>query len=345
MSEYLISIVVPVYNVKEYLKKCVASLKAQTYAQFEVVLVDDGSTDGSGELCDRLAAHDARIHVIHKENGGLISAWKAGAGESRGAYLSFVDSDDWVDTEMLQEMAAHLTGSEREIVASDYVIERDDGSRQFVYQQLTPGTYDRKALEEQVIPELLGREQRYVTISRCMKLISRKLILDNCPYSDESITLGEDTTIMLPALLDCERLVVMDHKAYYHYYYNRESMIHKYSRGLAENVMHLMKIVNRILAEKVTDEALLADLQEKANREAVLLYLLILKNEARGNPEGYFENIRVFCNRPDVKALVRGTQVSVREPANRLLYLVLKSPTALHVRMLRLAMKVYYRRG
>lgn len=96
----LISIIVPVYNVMEYLPRCVESLRQQTYDNLEILLVDDGSTDGSGALCDRLAAEDGRIRVFHKENGGSSSARNLGIAQANGAYLGFVDSDDYVEKEM-----------------------------------------------------------------------------------------------------------------------------------------------------------------------------------------------------------------------------------------------------
>ena len=139
MQNYKISIIVPVYNAEQYLNKCVESLRNQTYQNLEILLVNDGSKDASGELCDAYAKEDARIKAVHKENGGLISAWKKGVAESTGEYLSFVDSDDWVDLVMIEEMAEHLTGDKKEIVASDYVIERDNGSSEYVWRQLPSG--------------------------------------------------------------------------------------------------------------------------------------------------------------------------------------------------------------
>lgn len=104
----LISVIVPVYKVEAYLGRCVDSLLAQTYGNLDIILVDDGSPDGSGAICDAYAARDPRVRVIHKENGGLSSARNAGIDVARGEYLGFVDSDDWVDEhtyEWLLEMA------------------------------------------------------------------------------------------------------------------------------------------------------------------------------------------------------------------------------------------------
>lgn len=343
MKNYKISIIVPVYNTEKYLKRCVDALTCQTYDHLEILLVDDGSLDGSGKLCDQLALSDGRIRAIHKKNGGLVSAWKRGLEESTGDYISFVDSDDWVDENMIEEMAAYLTGREKEIVASDYVIEREDGSRQYMWQQLPPGEYGRKAIKDKVIPNLLGWEHRYVTISRCMKLIGRRLLLENYKYSDPAIRLGEDNTIMLPCLMDCERLVIMDHKAYYHYLYVTESMSHKYDKGLYENIRQLRRITLQILKDKMEGKEL-ARMLERADQEHIFMLFLLLKNEARGNQKGYRENILAVCRSDEVRNLCRNTKVTVKDPANRLLYLVLRHPGEITVRLLRLAMVVYYRK-
>ncbi len=97
MEYPLISVIVPVYKVEDYLPRCVQSLLAQTYPNLEIYLVDDGSPDRCGILCDEFAAADSRIRVIHKENGGLSSARNAGIDVAQGEYLGFVDSDDWVE--------------------------------------------------------------------------------------------------------------------------------------------------------------------------------------------------------------------------------------------------------
>ncbi|MCM1101302.1 MAG: glycosyltransferase [Clostridium sp.] len=100
MQDPLISVIVPVYNIMEYLPRCVESVRAQTYENLEILLVDDGSTDGTGELCDRLAAEDERIRVYHKENGGSSSARNLGLEKASGEYIGFVDSDDYIDKRM-----------------------------------------------------------------------------------------------------------------------------------------------------------------------------------------------------------------------------------------------------
>jgi glycosyltransferase involved in cell wall biosynthesis len=99
-----ISIIVPVYDVEKYLKKCVDSILNQTFKDFELILVDDGSPDNSGAICDQYAEKDSRVRVIHKENGGLSDARNAGIEVARGKYLGFVDSDDFVNEDMYKQL-------------------------------------------------------------------------------------------------------------------------------------------------------------------------------------------------------------------------------------------------
>ncbi len=103
-QDCLISVIVPVYNVEQYLSRCVDSILAQTYQNLEIILVDDGTKDNSDKICDDYAARDSRIKVIHKENGGLSSARNAGIDAATGEYLAFVDSDDWIEPDMYEKM-------------------------------------------------------------------------------------------------------------------------------------------------------------------------------------------------------------------------------------------------
>ena len=102
MNDFLISVIVPVYNREMYLERCVRSIMNQTYQNLEILLVDDGSTDGSGEICERLAKEDKRIRVFHKENGGSSSARNLGIREAKGEYLGFIDSDDYIELDMYE---------------------------------------------------------------------------------------------------------------------------------------------------------------------------------------------------------------------------------------------------
>lgn len=116
----LISIIVPVYNVKLYLERCVKSICNQTYLNLQIILVDDGSTDGSGQVCDNLAEQDSRIVVVHKQNGGLSDARNAGLDIAQGEYIGFVDSDDFIEKEMYQILYNKIKNTDAEVVNIGY---------------------------------------------------------------------------------------------------------------------------------------------------------------------------------------------------------------------------------
>lgn len=122
----MISIIVPVYNVEDYLHKCIDSIRSQKYVYFELILVDDGSTDASGRLCDELASSDSRIRVIHKKNGGLSSARNVGLDVARGEYIVFIDSDDFVNEDYLQKLLHSITCNNADIAICGFLRVNND---------------------------------------------------------------------------------------------------------------------------------------------------------------------------------------------------------------------------
>ncbi|MDD6812335.1 MAG: glycosyltransferase family 2 protein [Lachnospiraceae bacterium] len=115
----LISIIIPVYNVEKYLTRCLESVVAQTYSNLEIILVDDGSTDNSGKVCDKYQEIDSRIKVVHKKNGGVSDARNEGIDEACGEYIAFVDSDDWVTRNYIENMYAILVKNSCDIAICD----------------------------------------------------------------------------------------------------------------------------------------------------------------------------------------------------------------------------------
>ena len=121
----MISVIVPVYNTEKYLDRCIQSILAQTYSNFELLLVDDGSTDSSGAICDKYAEQDSRVRVFHKVNGGASTARNMGLDNAKGEWIAFVDSDDWIDVEMLNSLMLHH--DQADIVVSDFYLHSHSG--------------------------------------------------------------------------------------------------------------------------------------------------------------------------------------------------------------------------
>lgn len=343
IEKYKISIIVPVYNAEAYLKDSIESLMNQTYRNMEIILVNDGSKDESGRICDELAKKDERIRVIHKENEGVTSTWTRGALEATGEYLNFMDSDDWVDPCMIEDMQSHLTGTQREIITCDYVIEKGEKGQQYSWQGLAPGEYTGELLKEKVRYHILGEENRCITFSRCMKLYSRELVIRNLKFCDREVRMGDDSLMVIPAVLDCERIVVLDHKAYYHYRYVETSIVHGYDKDMFHNMQLLKAATVRIVEEKYLPEEK-EIMRKRVEQEYIHMLLLVLKNESRGNPAGYRKNIREICKLPETRRAVKENPIAVNENSNKLLYAVLRHPDHLMISLLRLAMILYYSR-
>lgn len=191
MSQPLISVIVPVYKVEKYLARCVESIRSQTHENLEIILVNDGSPDRCGEMCDALAAEDSRIRVVHKENGGLSSARNAGLDVMTGDYVGFVDSDDWIEPDMYGTLLRLISTSGLRIAACGMVADHRDG-RSFYTNPAWP-TDRREAVFtlEEALVELTKHEK--ITNSVCDKLFHRSVF--------ESIrmtvgTVNEDFEIM-----------------------------------------------------------------------------------------------------------------------------------------------------
>ena len=125
-NKNLISVIVPVYNVELLLDRCVSSITNQTFTNLEIILVDDGSTDGSGMICDLWSDKDTRVKVIHKKNGGLASARNAGLVLASGNYISFVDSDDWISPEMLRILYEKINLNNADIAVCNYYVAKSE---------------------------------------------------------------------------------------------------------------------------------------------------------------------------------------------------------------------------
>ena len=335
-----ISIIIPVYNTAEYLDECMKSVLEQTFRDIEIMLVDDGSTDGiSPGMCDDYAQKDNRVKVIHKENGGLTSAWIEGVIEATSDYVSFLDSDDWIDTDMMEKLYEHVDSSfaQSQIIAGNYIVEKA-GERRKETQGLEPGVYMGAALDE-IRKNLQGNEVRPVTMSRCMKLISRKLILDNIKYCNPTIRMSEDVNITLPSLCDCKRLVILKDAYFYHYRMVADSMIHGYNPGLLDNLELTDKTFREILHDKKIINA-----DHQMDREFVLILLLILKNELRCEEKDTVKRVRGIYLREDIRKKILETPVNISGMANRLLYFTIRHPNAFMVTFSRLIITAYDKR-
>lgn len=190
------SIIVPIYKVEKYLRQCVDSILAQDYTDYELLLIDDGSPDACPAICDEYAAKDARVKVVHKANGGLVSARKAGAELAQGEYVLNVDSDDWIEAGYLTRIDSAIADSrDADVIAWGYT-SAGDGERKEIRHKLSEGLYTESDLEKVREIYLYDRYEKgtvcdsvVITITKAVK----RELYRKCQLSvDARITKGED---------------------------------------------------------------------------------------------------------------------------------------------------------
>ena len=188
MDSEVISIIVPVYNVEKYLNQCLNSITNQTYKNLEIILVDDGSTDTSGSICDEYAKRDARIKVIHKENGGVSSARNVGLNIATGNYIGFVDSDDWIELNMYEFMIKKMQECKVDLVRCSHVKELDGNSiisKEYFNEE---GIYDLNTNRKEILSAFINAKLNgYLPLI----IVKREYALSIQPLN-ESVAMRED---------------------------------------------------------------------------------------------------------------------------------------------------------
>lgn len=209
-----LSVVIPVYNVEKYLDKCVESIVNQTFKDLEIILVDDGSTDESGKMCDEWTEKDTRIKAIHKINGGLSSARNAGIKQAKGEYISFIDSDDFVELDMYATMIEALDRTGKDIASCGRIVDLwgEREKREFSLKS------ERIFSKEEAIEEVLLL--RYIDVSACDK-VYRCTLFKQIMYPEGKIS--EDAAVIFE-ILDASNGVVHVGKTFYHYIYRKNSI-------------------------------------------------------------------------------------------------------------------------
>ena len=274
MNNILVSVVVPIYNSEVFLDKCIQSIINQSYKNLEIILVNDGSTDTSGIVCDQYADNDDRIKVIHKSNGGLVSSRKTGLNLSTGDYILYIDGDDWIELDLVEHYIDQILKFKADIVVSSHIVNLE-GRTDTYKNSLPPGVYNKNQLKSIIYPKMLytGNFSQFGIFSYSWgKLYRREILLENQLRVDEDITIGEDALCLYPTLLDANILVILE-QPYYHYRQRADSLI-KTLRTI--EISKMEKVYNglkKVFYDKDVLDIMLPQLQY------YLLSLLIINTE------------------------------------------------------------------
>lgn len=259
----MLSIIITVYNIESYIEECLKSVSAQSYKEIEIIIINDGSTDGSGEICDSFALLDKRIRVIHQENHGLVYAREIGIIEAQGEYLTFVDGDDWIEKNMYAEMLAEVQGED--LIASGILVNVKDGKSYEVNNIFGEEIYthdDLKNLKRRFIFDYKNRAQAPMNSSVCNKIFRTEILKKILPYADYDLQYGEDFVLVSKYVYHCNSIRIMN-KAFYHYRYRLNSMINSKNDDYLFDLNKIWKATNTYFKELENGEVYLEQIKQK----------------------------------------------------------------------------------
>ena len=272
MTNPKISVIVPVYKAEHYLARCVDTLLAQTFDDFEAILVDDGSPDNRGAICDEYALKDKRVRVIHQPNAGVSMARQKGLDNARGEYVIHADPDDWVEPDMLKELYAKAKEEDADMVICDFYAHYGE---KVVYERQQPSSLDHNTVLCDMFKHLFG--------SCCNKLVRRVCFLKFDIHFSEGVSFCEDLLIN-STLLQHNIKVAYLPNAFYHYdcCINSNSLVRKKTSATFEKDKRLILLFEKALSGSVV--------VEKAKSH--MSYLLLLRAF-----EGHFFSSREYRRR------------------------------------------------
>lgn len=273
-SNPLVSIIIPIYNSEAFLDKCIQSAINQSYKNIEVILVDDGSIDSSGEICDNYSSVDNRVKTIHKTNGGLVSSRKTGLLASTGEYVLYIDGDDWIELDVIKNYVDQVIKHNADVIVSSHIVNLE-GREDILMNSLPSGVYDKEALKSIIYPKMLytGKFAQFGIFSYSWgKLYRKEILLKNQLNVDENITIGEDALCLYPTLLDTNTLVISEQPGY-HYRQRADSQMKTLRKIEISKMQKVYDDLKNTFSEKGVLDIMLPQLQY------YLLSLLIINTE------------------------------------------------------------------
>lgn len=241
----MVSIIIPVYNAEKNLRRCLDSVVNQTYRDIEIIIVDDGSTDGSGAICDEFALKDSRFHVIHQKNGGVSVARQTGLDAIRGEYFIFADADDWVDAQMVEELYFYAVNSNADVVICDFYIETKMGWE--YSSQFFPINTTNNDLIKKILGSLHGSCWNKLIRTDCIKQVT---------FSPSDLSFCEDE-LFIVRVLNTNVKVIHYGKAFYHYCLTKNSLSNSHNMNMFISVQKEIDELDKILDSEIKEECLI----------------------------------------------------------------------------------------
>ena len=286
-----ISVIVPVYNVEQYLERCVDSITNQTYKNLEIILVNDGSTDNSGQLCDELAKKDDRIRIIHKRNGGVSETRNLGIRESNGKYITFIDSDDVVSVKMVEELYSNLLKNDADISVGNVIHNYNINNIYF------DGSNNDILLwnNEEALKEFL--KAKITSFYPVAKLFKKNIILDL--EFNVDFKLAEDAMFITEILLEKDVKVVYSFKDVYAYCHRSESATTSINSNTVFDTIKVYGIILPKIEKKYPDLKRYVVLRKNWANFEVFDKLILSSNSLFDKERKYLKN-KIISSRSEI---------------------------------------------
>ena len=271
------SVIVPIYNIEKYIRRCVDSVLIQSFADFELILVDDGSPDSCGAICDEYAGKDTRIKVIHKKNGGLASARQAGIKEASGDYVFNLDGDDTIVPDALESAYKIICDTGAEIVSFSYKCIINGKTGDIIEDMVDEGLYNKAEIEQRIFPKLLvDQNMDHIVYFLAGKAIKRELATKYQLNVNPAISLGEDLSCVVPCFMEAET-IYMSKKAIYLYTIRNDSLSQDFKTHQISQLADVITGLRGLNMEKPKD------FDEQISRYSCFMCFAILAAAAEGN--------------------------------------------------------------
>ena len=299
------SVIVPVYKVEKYLPICIESVLNQTFSDFELILVDDGSPDTCPEICDSYKLKDERVKVVHKQNGGLASARRAGIKEATGDYVFNLDSDDLIENDTLECAYNIIKEKECDIVSFSYRWVKGGKTVSVTGDGLDEGFYDKEGINEYIYPRLLmDKDMNHISYYLSGKAVRREFLKPIQLSVNEKISLGEDLCCTVPCYLNAKSVYISKKQAYL--YTVREDSLSKDFN--AKQIYLIENVINEI---SKSGAETLPDFDKQLCRYSAFMCFTILAAAAEGD---YFKSIKAIKN--NIENSIHGKKIPCAEFEN-----------------------------
>lgn len=303
----LISIIVPVYNVEKYLEECIVSLVNQTYKNIEIIIVNDGSTDSSSELCEKLAKYDNRIKVIHKKNAGLGLARNTGLEYVKGKYVTFIDSDDFADIDLVEKLYNGIVSDNADTCIGGFKRVNDDGNILYeeVYESIT---YSENQVVENLLLRMLGsspKKSDAIRMSVWNVLFSVEIIKNNnLEFCSERKYISEDLIFDIDYYQHSNKVSVINSSAY-NYRVNNNSLTMKYR----DDKFIKCKFMYNEVCTKIKEYSLRTEAILRLQRQYFVNIRTCISQEnikiSRLSYKDAIKNIKLICNDKQLQIIIK----------------------------------------